>query len=277
MNQKVRGWRKLAGAAWGPPMDPQFYGDLELDAAALLSYLDHARAATGVHVTITHLIGRAVAHGLAEVPELQVRIARGRERDRDSIDVFFIVTAAGGQELTGVKVTGADRKSAVDLAREVSERCAAINAGRDAELGRGKALLSRLPRPLLRAALRAGAWLTSDLDRDLSRFGMPRQAFGGAMITSVGMWGVSHAYSPLAHYYRVPVLVLVGEARPAPVVVQGQIVARPMLTLTATFDHRYVDGLHAARFAAAVRDYCTDPARFEPALPSGAAPAHAAG
>jgi len=46
-------------------------------------------------------------------------------------------------------------------------------------------------------------------------------------------------------------------------------VARPMLTLTATFDHRYVDGLHAARFAAAVRDYCATPARFEPALPTG--------
>jgi len=277
MARRVRGWRKLAGAAWGPPMDPQFYGDLQLDAAALLSYLDQVRAVTGVHLTITHLVGRAVAHGLAEVPELRVRIARGREHDRDSIDVFFIVTAGGGRELTGVKVTAADRKSAVDLAREVSDRRTAIDVGRDPDLGRGKALLSRLPPRLLRVALRAGAWLTSDLDWDLSRFGMPRQAFGGAMITSVGMWGVSHAYSPLAHYYRVPVLVLVGEARPAPVVVQGQIVARPMLTLTATFDHRYVDGLHAARFAAAVRDYCADPARFEPALPTGTAHARAAG
>ncbi|MGP7998970.1 MAG: 2-oxo acid dehydrogenase subunit E2 [Streptosporangiaceae bacterium] len=275
MARRVRGWRKLAGATWGPPMDPQFYGDLELDAAALLSYIDHARDATGVHLTVTHLVGRAVAHGLAEVPELRVRIARGRVHDRGSVDVFFIVTSGGGQELTGVKVTAADRKPAVDVARELSERCAAIDAGRDPGLGRGKALLSRLPPRLLRAALRAGAWLTSDLDRDLSRFGMPRQAFGGAMITSVGMWGISHAYSPLACYYRVPVLVLVGAVHPAPVVVGGQVVARPMLTLTATFDHRYVDGFHAARFAAAVRDYCAAPARFEPALPSGTAPARA--
>jgi 2-oxoacid dehydrogenases acyltransferase (catalytic domain) len=277
VSRRVHGWRKLAGAAWGPPTDPQFFGDLEVDAAALLSYVDQARAATGVHVTITHLIGRAVAHGLAEVPELRVRLARGREYDRDSADVFFIVTAGGGQELTGVKVTSADGKSAVDVAREVSDRCAAIDAGRDPDLGRGKALLARLPPRLLRAALHAGAWLTSDLNLDLSRFGLPRQAFGGAMITSVGMWGIGHAYSPLAHYYRVPVLVLVGAVRSLPVVVQGQIVARPMLTLTATFDHRYVDGFHAARFAAAVRDYCAAPARFEPALPHGAAPARAAG
>jgi hypothetical protein len=118
---------------------------------------------------------------------------------------------------------------------------------------------------MLRVALRLGAWLTSDLNLDLRGIGLPRQAFGGAMITSVGMWGVGHAYSPLAHYYRVPVLVLVGAVRDSPTVVDGAVAARPMLTITATFDHRYADGYHAAQFAAAMRAYCANPARFEPA------------
>jgi pyruvate dehydrogenase E2 component (dihydrolipoamide acetyltransferase) len=217
---------------------------------------------------MTHLIGRAVAHGLAEVPELRVRLARGRvhERESESVDVFFIVTAGGGKELTGIKVEGADRKSAVEIAREVTRRCTAIEAGDDAELGQGKALLARLPGPVLRGALHLGAWLTSDLNLDLSRIDMPRQAFGGAMITSVGMWGISHAYSPLAHYYRVPLLVLVGAVEKRPAVAGDEVVIRPMLTLTATFDHRYVDGFQAARFAEAVRGYCQSPARLEPPL-----------
>jgi hypothetical protein len=267
--RRVHGWRKLAGSSWGRPMDPQFYGDLELDAGPLLSYADQARHATGVHLTMTHLAGRAVAHGLTAVPDLRVRLARGREHARESVDVFFIVTAADGQELTGIKVCAADRKSAVEIADEVTRRCAAIQAGNDLDLGRGKDLLARLPPSLLRVALRLGAWLTSDLNLDLSRMGMPRQAFGGAMVTSVGMWGVSHAYSPLAHYYRVPLLLLVGAVRKMPVAVGDEVVVRPVLTLTATFDHRYVDGFHAARFADAVRSYCQDPARFEPGLPSG--------
>ena len=128
-------------------------------------------------------------------------------------------------------------------------------------------MLAKLPPRALRAALHVGAWLTSDLNLDLSSLGMPRQAFGGAMITSVGMWGIGHAYSPLAHYYRVPVLVLVGAVRKVPVAIEDQVVVRPMLTLTATFDHRYVDGFHAAQFAEAVRSYCDAPSRFEPALP----------
>ncbi len=266
MARRVSGWRKLAGSTWGRPMDPQFFGDLEIDAGPLMSYMAEARQTAGVHVTLTHLMGRAVAHGLAEVPELRVRLARGREHDRDSVDVFFIVTTGSGQELTGVKIHDADRKSAVGIADELNGRCRAIDAGRDPELGRGKALLTTLPPSLLRLALRLGAWLTSDLNLDLSRLGMPRQAFGGAMITSVGMWGVGHAYSPLAHYYRVPVLVLVGAVRKAPTVADDKLVIRPMLTVTATFDHRYVDGFHAARFANAVRDYCEKPASFEPAL-----------
>jgi pyruvate/2-oxoglutarate dehydrogenase complex dihydrolipoamide acyltransferase (E2) component len=251
-------------------MDPQFFGDLELDAGELLSYIDEVRRVIGVHITMTHLVGRAVAHGLAAVPELRVRLARGREHERESVDVFFIVTAEGGQELTGIKVHGADRKSAVEIAREVNRRCAAIEAGNDPELGRGKALMTRLPPGMLRVALHLGAWLTSDLNLDLSRFGMPRQAFGGAMITSVGMWGVSRAYSPLAHYYRVPLLVLVGAVRKMPAVVDDEVVARPMLTVTATFDHRYVDGFHAVQFARAVRSYCEGPAHFEPMLRSSA-------
>jgi hypothetical protein len=267
-SRRVVGWRKLAGAAWSPPADPQFFGAMDIDAAGLLAYAELLRERTGTHVTMTHLIGRAVAHGVSVVPALQQRLARGREHPRESIDIFFIVAADGGRELTGVKIADADTKSAAEVAAEVSRRCAAIDAGEDPEFGTTKRMIAALPRPLLRIAIRSAAWLTSDCNVNLPRIGLPRQAFGSAMITSVGMWGVSSAYSPLAAYYRVPVLVLVGSVESRPVVRAGTVVARPMLTLTATFDHRYVDGLHAAQFAAAVREYCAHPAAFEPSARS---------
>jgi pyruvate dehydrogenase E2 component (dihydrolipoamide acetyltransferase) len=260
----VNGWRKLAGAAWGAPNDPQFYGDLEIDAGHLLACQRLLRESTGVNVTLTHLVGRAVAHGLSAVPTLDVRLARGREHARESTDVFFIVSADGGEELTGVKVERADEKSAVQICQEVTAAVAAIVDGTDESFGRAKGILERLPRLPLRLAIRLSAWLTSDLNLDLPTLGLRRQSFGSAMITSVGRWGVAHAYSPLAAYYRVPLLVLIGAVEQRPVAVAGRVVIRPMLTLTATFDHRYVDGSHAARFAQAVRDYCAHPVNFEP-------------
>ncbi|GGM75076.1 hypothetical protein GCM10010106_21970 [Thermopolyspora flexuosa] len=265
MTAQLPSWRKLAAAAWSAPSDPQFYGDMDVDAAALLAYIERVREATGVRLTMTHLVGRAVARALTVVPELRVRPAPGgRVRERESVDVFFIINVKDGKELSGVKVCDADRKTALEIAEEVRTRREAIHNGDGAELDRGKSLVTRLPLLPLRMVLRLGAWLTSDLNLDLSWLGMPRQAFGGAMVTSVGMWGVRRAFSPLAAYYKVPVLVLIGAVEQRPVVVAGEVIARPMMTLTATFDHRYTDGYHAARFAEAVREYCADPTRFEP-------------
>jgi pyruvate dehydrogenase E2 component (dihydrolipoamide acetyltransferase) len=78
------------------------------------------------------------------------------------------------------------------------------------------------------------------------------------------MFGVQKAYAPLAPLYRIPILALVSEVTRKPVVVDDEIVARPILTITATMDHRYVDGAHAARLARSVRAYLEDPSAFEP-------------
>ena len=264
--RKLRGWRKLAGSFWGPPNDPQFYGDLELDAGTLLEHLHQLREQTGTHVTVTHAIGRAVAHGLDSVPDLRVRLARGREYPRESTDIFFIVAAEGG-ELTGCRVDRANEKSLVEVAEELGSSRQSISSGADEAFGKAKKMLDMLPPRLLRRAMNLSAWLTSDLNLDLPALGLRRQAFGSAMITSVGMWGISRAYSPLAGYYRVPVLILIGAVTQKPVAVAGQVVIRPMLTLTATFDHRYADGYQAASFAQAVQEFCADPAAFEPRRP----------
>jgi pyruvate dehydrogenase E2 component (dihydrolipoamide acetyltransferase) len=42
--------------------------------------------------------------------------------------------------------------------------------------------------------------------------------------------------------------------------VDGQLAVRPMMTLTATFDHRAVDGAPAAEFLQAVKDLLEEPA-----------------
>jgi pyruvate dehydrogenase E2 component (dihydrolipoamide acetyltransferase) len=119
---------------------------------------------------------------------------------------------------------------------------------------------------LLGISLRAAAWLTADRDLDMKKQGLPRQAFGSAMVSSVGMFGIQHAYAPLSPYYRIPFLILVGEVALKPTVVEGEVVARPMLTISATMDHRYLDGFHAARLAKSARAYLDDPQSFEPSV-----------
>jgi pyruvate dehydrogenase E2 component (dihydrolipoamide acetyltransferase) len=263
---KIRGWRKIASATWGPPNDPHIYGDLDIDATNILAFIDEAREATGERITVTHVVGKAVAYALEQHPDLNVRMYRGHFIERDTVDIFFIVSSGQGSDLSGVKVENADRKSVVEIAAELGGRAKTIRTGDDPEFGKTKSMLARTPLRALGAMMRLAAWLTSDRDMHLPKQGLPRQPFGSAMITSVGMFGIQRGYAPLSPYYRIPFLVLVGEVTQRPVVVDEQVVARPILTITATMDHRYVDGFHASRLARSVREYLEDPKRHEPAL-----------
>jgi 2-oxoglutarate dehydrogenase E2 component (dihydrolipoamide succinyltransferase) len=47
-----------------------------------------------------------------------------------------------------------------------------------------------------------------------------------------------------------------------PMVVRGQILARPMMYLALTYDHRIIDGRDAVQFLVAVKDYLEDPGRL---------------
>jgi 2-oxoacid dehydrogenase/acyltransferase catalytic subunit len=262
--RSVDAWRKIALASWTTPVDPQIFGDIEVDAEALMAHLQAERERSGVHVTVTHVVGKALAHALATNPDVNVRLRRGRFVPRETVDVFFVVSVADGKELSGAKVTSADRKPVVEIARELERRVERLRAGEEAELGSSKRLLGSTPPWLLRRLLRFATWLVADRGVSLKRFGLPNDAFGSAIVSSVSTFGAERAYGPLNPWYRVPVLVLVSEVKQRAVVVDGEIVARPMLTLAATLDHRYLDGAHAGRLVRSARAYLEDPAAFEP-------------
>lgn len=250
---------------WDPPNDPQIFGALDIDAAPMQAAIARLRE-LGSHVTPTHLVGRAVAHALVAVPDVNVQLRRGWVTPRDAVEVFFITSVAGGRDLSGVKITHVDRKSVTEVARELTERSAALKQGKDPEFARTKALTDRLPRFALRAALRFSAFVTQQLRLDVPALGLHPSPFGSAMVTSVGMLGLPQGFAPLAWMYDVPLLVLVGEIVQRPVVVDRTVVARAVLPITATIDHRYADGWHVKQLMDAFREYLGAPERFETAL-----------
>src|SRR6266511_2118994 len=260
---KLSGWRKIAGAMWGPPDDPQVYGIIEFDATPLLALIERGRAA-GYPVTPTHLVGRAVAHALHEVPDFNVRIRGSKVIPRETVDVFFIAAVEGGKELSGVKVERADDKSVFEVAGELKERASRMKQGDDKEFAKTKNNIARMPRRFLRPSMRFSSWLTNSRNRDVKALGVKKQPFGSAMITSIGMFGIPQGFAPLARFYGMPLLVLVGEITDKPMAVDGQVVVRPVISLTATIDHRYADGWHISQLIKPFRAYLQNPAAFEP-------------
>ena len=256
--EKVSTWRRLAVSAWAAPKDPTVYGIVEIDATETLSFLEELRARSGVKVTVTHLVGHAVARAIRARPEVNAIIRFGNLYQRETVDVFFQVAFEGGENLAGHKVERADEKSVVDIARELGEGAGKVRSGQAENVKTSKKFRA-IPAPLLGLIMKATTFATYDLGLDLTALGVPFDGFGSVMVTNVGGFGLSVGFPPIVPFARCPILLLVGEIQQRAVVKDGVVVARPVLPRGVTFDHRLLDGYQASVLAKAFRTVMEHP------------------
>jgi pyruvate dehydrogenase E2 component (dihydrolipoamide acetyltransferase) len=81
---------------------------------------------------------------------------------------------------------------------------------------------------------------------------------GTFTITSVGNIGGRFA-TPIINHPEVAILG-VNQIHDRPMVIDGEIVARKMMYLSPSFDHRVIDGAVAARFISALKKTLENPA-----------------
>jgi len=80
---------------------------------------------------------------------------------------------------------------------------------------------------------------------------------GTFTITNGGVFG-SLLSTPILNAPQVGILGM-HKIEPRPVVVNGQIVIRPMMYLALSYDHRIVDGREAVQFLVKVKQLIEDP------------------
>jgi 2-oxoglutarate dehydrogenase E2 component (dihydrolipoamide succinyltransferase) len=83
---------------------------------------------------------------------------------------------------------------------------------------------------------------------------------GTFSITNGGVFG-SLLSTPIVNFPQSAILGM-HKIQDRPVVVDGQIVVRPMMYLAMTYDHRLIDGKEAVQFLVAIKDALEDPARL---------------
>ncbi len=266
--RRTSSWREIAPMVWGKPGDPSIYGILDVDISKALPYLERRERESGVRLTLTHLVTRAVAMAFKRHPECNAYVRWGRIYRRRDVDLFVLVattTKPDGEEgsldadLTGLRLASADTLSLTAIATELQCKASAVRSGNDVAIGPLKRALCALPSPIARLGLALVTFVQYGLNVNLSSFGVPRDTFGGALISSMGVFGIKYGFAPLVPAMRLSCLIGVGRAEPRAVVVDGDIVVRTILPLSATLDHRVVDGFHAGRFVATLTALVGDP------------------
>ena len=256
--------RKLAIATWKAPAEGNILGRVTLDVSEAQKYLAAVQEKTGQKVSITHLVGKAVARGLEASPGLNGKILFGRFYPFETVDVTFLVAADG--DLGKAKIQDVGRKHIAEIAAELKEYAGRIRSGTDVDFKKSMDAVRMIPSFLLGPVLWFTGWLAGALGVNFKALGVERHAFGSCVITSVGMLGFDEGFAPFTPFARVPLLVLVGAIKDSAVVVDGQVVVRPTMTITATIDHRFIDGAQLSTLAKAFKETIEDPFGVDPDL-----------
>jgi pyruvate dehydrogenase E2 component (dihydrolipoamide acetyltransferase) len=239
---------------------------MEIDFTNGQNFLNRVNKTSKAKITVTHLVAKAAAMTLRHFPDINGLIRWRRIYLRDTVDIFIQVAVPGEREekadLSGAKVDACDTKTLEGIATELREKSQAIRRRQDPQFVGTLSFLDRIPSFLLPWLIKLMGFLIHDLGFHSKRLGLPEDPFGSAMVTSMGSLGIQAAYAPLVPMSRTPLIVCVGEVRQKPWVVEGQVVARPILDLGVTFDHRFMDGLTASLMAKYFSRILEDPEKF---------------
>ncbi|MBF5042610.1 2-oxo acid dehydrogenase subunit E2 [Aggregicoccus sp. 17bor-14] len=270
--RRVSSFRKLAIGSWRTAHDPTVYGTLTVRVDAALAFTEAFRARTGVALQLSHLVVRALGEALRRCPEANAVLRFNRIYLRQQVDVSLLVVDGEGPEaeLVPAKLERVDGLSLEEVARGLEAAALRVRTRADAALERERHLLSRVPFLLLRPWSRLAALLQHTLNLDLRALGLPRDPFGSAAVVDVGALGLDTAYLPLVPHARVPIVVALGAVREVPLALPGGAVGvGRVMNVNASFDHRFIDGYHAAQLARCVQALLEEPGALPP-LDAGA-------
>lgn len=249
--------RKIAIATWRASKEGRLYARMAVDATPLLAYCAELTRTTGVPISPATVVGLAFQRGVEQVPAFHHRVAFGRLVPFEAYDVAFAVDIEGGDDLAPTRVRAADTKTLTDVSRELIAGAQRLRDRADRDFQTSNGIARVIPWFLLRPMLMLASVLNGGIG--IRAFGQPAHPLGSLFITNIGSFGLDEGYVAPLPFARVPLYVCIGAVTDAPMAVDGQVVVRPRVVITATADHRIVDGAHAAALARLVRGYLADP------------------
>lgn len=259
----VSSFRKIALGTWRNAYDPSVYGSIELRMEKAMAYMEEFRRRTGKRITISHLMAKAMALTLKEMPDANAVLRFNRIWLRKVIGIFFQVAMTdegdGKADLSGATLYHVDKMSLVQIVDEFQAKVDSVRARKDPALEKTRQSFLRMPYLLIFKLIKMISFFSFELNLDLRWAGIPSDPFGSCMITNVGSLGLDTAYVPLVPYSHVPILLALGALKDAAVVEDGRIVVGKVMRVHATFDHRLIDGFHAAVMSKTLRKVMENP------------------
>ena len=246
--------------------ESQVYFDMQVDATKLIPYMEKARDSFGAN--FTHISVAATAIALSANPRMNRFVVGKRLYQRNERYITFSMkrNKVGGEidraaKIATVKMKIIDGELISDFCKRMNEQIGEERSGRKTKGDQEIDLFNFFPRPILHMGL--------PLIELLDYFNLLPGAFvdQDPMYTSIfmanlGSLNMGAAYHHLYEYGNCPLFTMVGKMEQRPVVVDGQVVIRPLIPFRFSFDERIDDGINARFGMDAIRAVLEDPERY---------------
>jgi hypothetical protein len=239
------------------------YFEQQLDLSRTLPWIAQRNAATGMRITVFHVILHCLASVLHDRDRLNRFTIRRRTYQRRGVFLSFAAKKQMSDEapLATVKRRFARDESFDAMVRALSSEIDDARSDRPSAIDKELRILLALPGFVL-------AFLIGLMKRLYSWGLAPRSLvdtdpmYASAFVANLGSLKIDAAYHHLYEHGNCPLFVTIGQVGHVPVAVDGQLVDRPRITLRYTFDERVEDGHYCAKSLHLLAQRVEDPGSF---------------
>jgi pyruvate/2-oxoglutarate dehydrogenase complex dihydrolipoamide acyltransferase (E2) component len=251
-------WRKVASTIYRKPVDSKIYGSVEIDVTDLEKFISQKRK-EGVKTTLTHVITLIIGRAIKEaVPELNTFVRRGKIIQRPQVDATVSVLLQEGQ-MGSVKIENVNRLTLAELTDKIAEEIKDSRKGNENDTMHSKNMLSGIPWPFRTWVFFLYRLITINWGLSFPVIKLSANSFGSYVVSNIGTLGLDSGYGALLPSANVSIVMILGGVIKKPVVINDEIVPRRILSLSATLDHRVVDGSHGGQLFRYIKHVVKNP------------------
>jgi len=177
---------------------------------------------------------------------------------RDKVDAMVSVLLKK-DEMGSVKIENIDQLTVAELSEMMAEKIRQSRQGEENSAMQSKHMLSSIPWPFRAWLFNLYKLITIDWGLSLPGVNLSSDSFGSFVISNIGTLGLDTGYGALLPSSNVSIVLIIGKVYKKPLVVNDEIVPRKVFTLSATLDHRVVDGSHGGKLFRFIRQMVKTP------------------
>jgi pyruvate dehydrogenase E2 component (dihydrolipoamide acetyltransferase) len=239
--------KKTALATWNSPGDPSVFNNLEVDTEILDNFIkNHKKKNPNHNLTYTHLMLKALAYTIKSIKDLNSTIAFGSYRKIDDVNISCLVDVKG-TNLAPMLVRKVNRLDVGQIQQQIKDKIKHLKTKRDKDFNHQMGVVNSLHSSLVSVVISISSFISYYLGFEIKPLKIKKYGFGTAILTNCTDMEIYNSFAPLVPFTKAMCVAVLCKPKMRAVVDEnGQIVAKNIMNINVTFDHRYADGYQAS-------------------------------